>query len=456
VDLQRKKDPWIETYQGADFALTLAPSRPYEGFVRDRDTGRGVPEVSIESFRLADNALSNYRLVKARTDQNGHFRLEGMPIGAGNEVVLMPPEDETYLASHQKLRSEPGLSPIAVDFVLKRGVWARGKVTNKSDGKPMRALLRYGAAAENPMVDQAPGFRDLFFNGDYSYARETEPDGSYRIAVLPGRGLLAVEFREPEYYAVEDPGMHKADLQQFVPYLYGYDHFSAEIDAGQDSELIHDFALKLARCRTLKGEILDPDGAQLAGARYHGMTQIDWWTPEPLKNSTFTITGLKPPAPRTLQRLIKIRDVDALGSFFVPEDSRPVAFVHEGKHLAGFTEIGWNSPESVQVRLQPWGTVAGRLVDADGQPRVKFGIQPKVILNNRVRKTRIDHYESRVFTDANGMFRVEGLIPGRMYRLVFEHADGYETNEGVDVILVKPGETRDLGEIKAGIRGDSN
>ncbi len=317
----------------------------------------------------------------------------------------------------------------------------------------MRVLLRYAAAADNPSVDQAPGFRDLFFNGDYSFVRETEPDGTYRIPVLPGRGMLALEYRDPESYLVEDPGTRKPDQARFVPFLYGYDQFSAEIDARQDSGVIHDFALNVVPSRKLNGEVLDPAGLPLAGARYSGMREFDTWTLEPLETSHFTIAGLKPPTPRTLPRLFKIRDLDALGSFFVPEDSRPVAFVHEGKHLAGFTEVGWSTAVPVQVRLQPWGTVTGRLVDADGQPRVKFGIQPKLLLKNRVRKTRIDHFEPRVFTDAKGKFQVAGLIPGQAYRLLYENADGNETNQGVDVVPLKPGETRDLGEIKAVIRG---
>ena len=456
VDLQRPKDPWIETYQGADFALSLAPSRPYEGFIRDRDTGRGVPGVSIESYRLADNPMSNYRRVKALSDQNGHFRLEGMPIGAGNEVVLMPPEDEPYLASHQKLRSESGLSPTAVDFVLKRGVWAHGKVTNRSDGKPIRVLLRYAAAADNPYVDQAPGFRALFFNGDYSFVRDIQPDGTYRIPVLPGRGMLALELRENEYYAVNDPTKPKPDQSRFVPFLYGYDAFSAEIHAQESLGIIHDFALDLAHYRSLQGQVLDPDGRPLSGARFHGVTEIDWWTTEPLRTSTFTITELEPRSSRSLSRLIQIRDLDALSSFLVPEDMRPVAFVHEGKRLAGFTEVGWSTAEPVKVRLQAWCTVTGRLVDADGQPRVKFGIQPKLMLKNRVRKTRIDHYESRLLTNSNGTFRVEGLIPGQAYRLLFENADGYGTNEGVDLVPMKPGETRELGELRAIIPGESS
>jgi hypothetical protein len=268
--------------------------------------------------------------------------------------------------------------------------------------------------------------------------------------------MLALEMREAEYYPIEDSKKDKPDEARFVPFLYGYDAFSAEIDAGEDSGVTHDFALNLARYRKLKGQILDPGGSPLTGARYLGMTGFDEWTLEPLKDDTFTITRLKPQAPRTLSRLAQIRDGDALGSFLVPEDTRPVAIVHEGKHLAGFTEVGWSTPDPVQVRLQPWCTVTGRLVDADGQSQVKFGIQPKLILKNRVRKTRLDHYEKRVFTDANGTFLVQGLIPGQAYRLVFENADGNETSEGVDVVPMKPGETRDLGEIRAVIPGESS
>jgi len=96
-----------------------------------------------------------------------------------------------------------------------------------------------------------------------------------------------------------------------------------------------------------------------------------------------------------------------------------------------------------------------RPFNSSGTPP-KFGIQPKIILKNRVRKTRLDHYEKRVFADAKGMFRVEGVIPGQSYRLVFENTDGNETNQGVDVILMKPGETRDLGDLKTELPGRVN
>jgi len=168
------------------------------------------------------------------------------------------------------------------------------------------------------------------------------------------------------------------------------------------------------------------------------------------------VAELVPPKSRTLSRLIKIRDLDALGSFLVPEETRPVVIVHEGKRLAGFTEVAWSTPEPVKVRLLPWANVTGHVVDVDGQPRADFGIQPKIMLKNRIRHNQLDHISARVFTDRAGGLRIEGLVPGLSYRLVFENADSFDSGQGLDIEPLKPGETRDLGEIKAVIPGESN
>ena len=176
----------------------------------------------------------------------------------------------------------------------------------------MRANLRYAAAADNSAVDQAPGFRDLQFNGDYSYVHATEPDGSYRIPVLPGRGLLAVELWEPGYYPVDDPGRIRPEQSRFVPYLYGYDSFATEIEAQADTDLVHDFTLDVGRSRTILGEIVDPEGRPLAGTSFSGKYELDSWEP-PAKSSQFAITELHRRAPRTLSRLLQIRSIDAPG-----------------------------------------------------------------------------------------------------------------------------------------------
>jgi hypothetical protein len=140
----------------------------------------------------------------------------------------------------------------------------------------------------------------------------------------------------------------------------------------------------------------------------------------------------------------------------VPEEYRPVVFVHEGKKLAGFKEVGWDTPEPIEVRLEPRGVVTGRLVDSAGLPRANFGMQPYMILKNRLRHTQVPHWQERVFTDSAGRFLVEGLAPGRNYRLVYEDASSIQTAAGVDVAPLKPGETRDLGDIKAAVPGEAD
>ena len=97
--------------------------------------------------------------------------------------------------------------------------------------------------------------------------------------------------------------------------------------------------------------------------------------------------------------------------------------------------------------------MTARLVDGDGQPLAGFAVQPKIMLKDRVRNNRIDHFVPRVFADSSGRLRIEGLIPGRNYRLVFEDDAGSETAHGVDIEPLKPGETRDLGDVKTVVPG---
>jgi len=457
VQFYRRKDPEIERYYGASFDLNVAPSRPYEGVVRDRESGVPVAGATIQIVKTADSSFFNYSRITSSTDKDGRFRLAGMPLGVGNEVAVIPPEDQPYLLSQYKLPDSGGLKPIKIDLTLKGGIWLRGRVTDRNTGKPVEARVRYSAAISNPQIDQVPGIGDVqYSNGDMgsSYTRE---DGTFRIAVLPGRGLLTVRAQpgEVNYTADESAGAKPLEAA-FRPYPYGLGDAWDEIDVGDSSaSRTHDFALSPVVNRTVTGLIFDPEDKPVIGARYYGMYDIQYWYPIERTNR-FTVADLTRPRPRTLPRLFKIRDLDALRSFLLPEDTRPVAIVHEGRRLAGFTEVGRSTPEPVRVQLQPWGTLIGRVVDADGQPRADFGIQPKITFKNRIRNDRIDHFAPRVFSDRAGQLRVEGLVPSLSYRLVFENENGFDSGQGLDVAPLIPGETRDLGEIKAVIRGESN
>ena len=335
--------------------------------IRDRDSGAPIPGVLIESFRLADSTVINDTLIKTKSDKDGRFRLVGMPLGAGNEVVLTPPEDQPYLLSQFKLPTASEMKPIHIDLVLKRGIWMRGRITDRVTGKPVQARLRYATSLNNRHIDEVPGFRDIFTNGNERGSYFTKDDGSYQIPVLTGPGLISVHAQDWNMdYAAEDQEARTPNEAMFIPFLYGIGATWAEINPAETAASVsHDFALNPAPLKTVTGWVFDTEGKPLAGIRYLGIYGAHSWTPQQ-KDNRFTVSALRPPKPRTLSRLVKIRDPDSLGAFLVPEESRPVLFVHRGKKLAGYTEVGWETPEPIGVRLEPWGVVTGRLVELSG------------------------------------------------------------------------------------------
>jgi hypothetical protein len=158
--------------------------------------------------------------------------------------------------------------------------------------------------------------------------------------------------------------------------------------------------------RTLKGTELGPDGKPLTGAR-----QYRWNT---LPGSDFTVWGL--PA----NKLRKPRTIE---------------FVHEGKKLAGTVIVHGDEKEPLQVRLQPWGTLTGRLVTLRGEPLT--GVTVSCDAGN-------------YYPDKKGRFRMEGLTPGLNYEVWVSQEGGI-----LDIIggapknlTLKPGETKDVGVLK--------
>ena len=302
-----------------------------------------------------------------------------------------------------------------------------------------------------------PGLSDLFYNGNQHGDYYTKDDGSYQIPVLTGPGLVNLHAEDSSIrYSADDQDSRKPNEAMFVPYPYGLGSAWAEIRPAESAtSLIHDFVLKPGPSKTVTGSVFDTVGKPLPGVRYCGLYAVHSFT-RPQQDNRFTVTDLQPSKARTLSRLLKIRDPESLGAFLVPEESRPVVFMHGGKRLAGYKEIGWDTPEPIEVQLEPWGVVTGRLVDSAGLPRPNCGMQPHLVLKNRLRHTEVPHWQERVFTDASGRFRVEGLVPGQSYRLVYENASSIQTEAGCNVAPLKPSETRDLGDIKAVVPGEDD
>ncbi|HEY7155791.1 MAG TPA: carboxypeptidase-like regulatory domain-containing protein, partial [Gemmataceae bacterium] len=404
------------TYHAAAFEILAAPTRPIVGVVRDKDTGKPLAGVTIEKNCLGANGMGGIS-IRTTSDKAGRYRLVGLPKGEGNKIAATTNELPYVTAIHQ-IENTPGLEPIAVDFALRRGVWVKGRVTDKTTGKPLGAGVEYFCFQDNPNAKEIDGF------GNYYNHCGTHADGSFRMLVLPGHGLIAVRAYNKRYVTgagadrIKGPrSRRETDLFGTTPYLCHAKNFHAlvEIDPNPGDESIAcDVTLEPGRTRT--GTVLGPDGKPLAGAQADSVG---------VDGSGFTVEGLK------------------------PDERRLIRFVHEDKKLSSYLIVRGDENGPLQARLKRWGTLTGRLVTPLGDPLTGVFVlcSPEVKQNGQtLRPPSLSSHPGK-----DGRFRIEGLTAGVKYELYVAN----KGNIGLDIVdgnskdlTIESGETKDLGDLQ--------
>src|SRR5262249_48368341 len=161
--------------------------------VRDKDTGKPIPGAIVYCDKMATSNISSRSELRTVADAEGRYKMIGLPRGGENVLRAQPPEGQPYLWSLKRVPEGEGLKPVTVDFDLKRGVWVEGRAFDKMTGKPVYGQLEYFTYPDNPNLKEAPGFAT-----DH-YLNNRADDGSYRVAVLPGKCLIAFRAHGDEY-----------------------------------------------------------------------------------------------------------------------------------------------------------------------------------------------------------------------------------------------------------------
>ncbi len=406
-------------YYGATFDHAAAPTRPIEGTVRDRDTGRPLAGVSIRSDRFAGIEISGRDHVRTTTGADGRYRLVGMPARSGNRITANPGPAQPYLGAGADVPAGADPEPVTVDFALQRGLTIRGKVTDKGTGRPVPALVEYFVFVDNPNRAKA---RALHLR-----PVPTHPDGSFELEGLPGRGLVAARAAKDDYvvgygadklaglikdgHFLTDP--HICEPQQH--------HAIAAIDPAEDARsLTCDLALDPGI--TLSGTVVGPDGQPVAGCM-----AIDL-------------------APHTMSiNIVKLPSSEFTARGLDPKRPRPVVFRHDEEKLTAVVVARGDERGPLTVRLQPAGTVTGRLLDEDGHPLRGIRINNRYANGQFGPGTPFPRLKESLGED--GRFRIEGLIPGVTYDVGASQGLSFFGDFATGLKL-RPGETRDLGDVK--------
>jgi RNA polymerase sigma factor (sigma-70 family) len=399
--------PYLGKKLGDPFEVMAAPARPIRGLVRDQLTG-----VPIEGARVS----VLFHDAGALTDAVGHFEVLGCSQREQSYfVTVQPPLDQPYLAASTWASAPAGAEPFSVKFDLVRGLWLSGRVTEEATQVPPRvARVEY-----HPLP--ATSRRARLTNGFTQAASSAviRPDGSYRLAVLPGPGVICVAASPGDAYAaaVVDPDAWAKRFDgEFPPGGTGFlciDKYNVLTPINpSETETALTLDLQVERAVSRPGMVVGPDHQPLAGVRVRGLSALP--DDEILQAASFTVRGLN------------------------PRGSRALFFHHRDRGLGKMLTIRGEETGPLTVQLDPCGSVAGRLLDARGQPvaevkvfSLRMGDGPEVLAE----------------TDRDGRFR-GALVPGPKYTLGLAETRRLATDVGE--VEVESGRTRDLGDLLLG------
>jgi hypothetical protein len=416
-------------YHGARFEHAAAPTRPVVGAVRDQASGRPLAGARIAGIVPNREDDLDYRAgLSTTTDDAGRYRLVGLPTAAAYRLFVFPAEGQPYPNLHRQVSAGPlGPAEVTCDFSMRPGVLVRGRLTDKATGQPVAGRVTTYSFADNPRVKDYAGFA-----GSDPPSAPVGADGRFEVVALPGRGLVVAGSFSRAYFPgvgaekieglVKEPGSPAGGSFPTLPSICRASMFQAlaEINPGPDDGWVTR-DLQLDPGRTVRGTIVDLDGRPVSGAISQGLTASRAWDSSPLESAEFQAVAIP------------------------PGGSRRVGFLHTGRKLSGSVLIAADLAGPVVVRLQPWGTITGRIVTDDGRPREKLEILGNYLPESPPGDYGILPRDTPVGSD--GRFRIEGLVPGLQYegrvadrpRIIGSAFQG---------VRVGPGETKDLGDLR--------
>lgn len=431
----------IEPGKDKEIVLALAPAHWLEGTVTFEDTGKPAPGASLTIQVLNREYDMRPEWYSAVTDSAGRYRLNTVQ-GKLYTIYTYPPSGVPYLFLSSKHTATDGVKQ-EINLALHRGIMVEGKVTESPSGRPVAgAKVEYRPGRRgNPYYREDAVARFVSFEPNVT----SGPDGTFRIAVLPGKGNLLVKGPTTDYLHAE---VTDRELESGPP---GGERSRPDgrvaLDLKPDVRT-HAVDVTLRRGRTVVGTVVGPDGQLVAKGVVFSTMITNQASFEYSQNT------------RTFHK----------GRFTLPgcDPDREVAvyFLDAEHQLGAVVNISGRQAEApLTVKLEPCGSATVRYVDSQGRPyrkdRSRLLAFAEVTLSPgpdsasmitaddpvRAEAMIVDNLDRERYRslepDGDGKVTYPTLIPGTALRLVVADRNWVVKKE----FQVKPGEALNLGDV---------
>ena len=423
-----------------DLRYVLQPPTIVEGRALAADTGAPIPNASV-SVGSSINRFWSGGGRRFPADQAGRFTANVAP-GQYYSIWAYPPQGQPYLIPDHRFEWNKGAVKTAMDIKLPRGVLLQGKVVEQGSGRALAgASVQFSAIPR--MDDIISGWRAIV---------DSKNDGSFQIAVPPGKGHLLVFGPTPDFVLKEIGELELwYDRRGGVRY-YAHDIIAYDVKS-EDSP--RELVAELRPGKMVRGRVVAPDGQPVESAAIISRLEVEDAHP----------TVRNAPSIYARDGRFELHGLD-------PEQTVPVIFFDAVHEWGATVELsGKQAGEDVLIQLKPNGRARARFVGPDGRPLAGFqlGFNFELIITpGPPRNTRRKEYRGKFAADAgdmvnmdqrhylnfppadsNGRVTLPNLIPGAVYRSI-DASTTDVPDKGVQVrkdFTVKPAEDLDLGDI---------
>ena len=406
-----------QVIHGANFKSKMSTGETVSGRVVDHRTGKPIAGMLVG---LGNRFPQQGKYFTQLTDADGRFQINGLYASPkkGYTITAAAQPGMPHLPS--VVTAKAG-TPITIE--CRRGIPFRMALIDET-GQPISLKTKAEVSVVGIANFSNKPLAGQLHPADMPSLAVRTNDGSYRGYVMPGNSAVVVTMADSEYARthVEPKTIFikptDSDLRELHRKFLTHNYAAVvPVQATPDSGPL-ELKATIFKVPPRQVRLVDANGEPVIGVTMRrGEAHADKLK---LRSATFPLLGLH-------------RDHD---QFFM--------FTHKERGLVGVLAARGDADTPYTVQMLPRVTAIGRIFELEGDVPKKLGV---MFIDNNYPGSR---FSAKL--DGAGRFRAERLIPGQSYRVETYRVNSgdFEAVANLQNVILKPGETRDLGDIQRG------